>query len=328
MSKEVMTVGIDVGAEELWVAVKGRKPRSVGHDRAGIESLHRWVGRQAKGATVHYCLEATGVYGVHVASRLVSRDQVRVSIVNPAVIAAFGKTRLKRSKTDQIDAELIRLYAEQHHPAPWYPESRALRQLNLLVAQADALKNMLLRWDNRGHSHQFVLDLPAELTHTQRSVRRSLERQIERIEHAINNLCATEAELAQQVALLETIPGIARVSATRLLAYGGSRWQRYSARAMTAQAGLAPRHHRSGSSIDRKQRIDKQGDKRLRKTLYMPALVASSHNPALKKHYQRLCACGKPKKLALVACMRKLLVIAQAVIRTKKPFKPATQLLT
>ena len=328
MSKEVVTVGIDVGAEELWVAVKGRKPRSFVHTRTGIGALHRWVSRQAEDAVVHYCLEATGVYGVHVASRLVSLAGVRVSIINPAVIAAFGRTRSKRSKTDQIDAELIRCYGEQNQPALWRPESKALRQLAQLVAQADALKNILLQWDNRGHTQQFVLDLPVELTQTQRAVHRSLQRQLDKIERAVDNLCASDSELAQQVALLETIPGIARLTATRLLAYGGSRWLRYTARAMTAQAGLAPRHHRSGSSIDKKQRIDKQGDKRLRKTLYMPALVGSVHNPTLKKQYQRLCKQGKLKKVALVACMRKLLVIAQAVLVARKPFNPAINNLT
>jgi transposase len=328
MSKQVVTVGIDVGAEELWVAVKGRKPRSFKHRPTGIRSLHRWVSRRADGAIVHYCLEATGVYGVHVASQLVSLAGVRVSIVNPAVIAAFGRTRSKRSKTDQIDAELIRSYAEQNQPALWQPETGALRHLALLVAQADAIKNILLQWENRSHSHQFISDLPTEVRQTQRAVHRSLQRQLAKIERAIDNLCATDPELAHLVALLETIPGIGRRSATQLLAYGGSRWQRYSARAMTAQAGLAPRHHRSGSSIDRKQRIDKQGDARLRKALYMPALVGATHNPALKKQYQRLCHHGKLKKVALVACMRKMLVIAHAVIITKKPFNHALHPLT
>ena len=328
MSKRVVTVGIDVGAEELWVAVQGRKPRSFKHDRTGIGSLHRWVSRQAKEAVIHYCLEATGVYGVHVASRLVSLAGIRVSIINPAVIAAFGRARSKRSKTDQIDAELIRCYGEQNRPALWHPESPALRELALLVAQADALRDMILQWDNRGHTHKFVIDRPAELVRAQRAVHRSLQRQLDQIERMVDNLCATDSELAQQVALLETIPGIARRTATRLLAYGGSRWLRYSARAMTAQAGLAPRHHRSGSSVDRKQRIDKQGDRRLRKALYMPALVASIHNPTLKKHYQRLCKQGKLKKVALVACMRKLLVIAQAVLVTRKPFNPTINTLT
>jgi transposase len=321
MSKVVVTVGIDVGAEELWVSVEGRKPRCFAHSRPGINALHRWVCRQGNGV-VHYCLEATGVYGVHVASQLVSLAGVRVSIVNPAVIAAFGRTQLKRSKTDQIDAALIRRYAEQNQPALWQPERQALRQLGLLVAQADSLKGMLLQWDNRWHTQQFVSDLPAALVHTQRQVRRSLQRQLDKIERAIDDLCATDAELAQQIMLLETIPGIARRAATQLLAYGGSRWVRYSARAMTAQAGLAPKHHRSGSSIDKKQRIDKQGDARLRKALYMPALVGSVHNPALKQHYQNLCDHGKLKKVALVACMRKLLIIARAVLVSRKPFNP------
>lgn len=328
MSKQVVTVGIDVGATELWVAIRGRKPQLFEHSQAGMRSLHRWVSGQANGAVVHYCLEATGAYGVHVATYVVSLAEVRVSIVNPAVIAAFARTQMKRSKTDQIDAELIRVYAEQHQPPLWRPESGALRQLAALVAQNDALKEILQQWDNRRHTHQFISDLPAAVSKTQRAVRRALKTQLARVEQAIICLCAADAELAQQIALLETIPGIARRSATQLLAYGGSRWHTYSARAMTAQAGLAPKHHRSGSSIDRKQRIDKQGDRRLRKALYMPALVGIVHNPALKAVYRRLCHNGKLKKVALVACMRKLLVIVRAILTTKQPFTTATQPLT
>lgn len=323
MSKHVVTVGIDVGAEELWVAVSGYRPRRFVHSRSGIRSLHEWVCRQVGDVMVRYCLEATGVYSVHVAMQLVSLADVRVSIVNPAVIAAFARTRMKRSKTDQIDAELIRVYADQHQPAVWQPEPASLRQLSALVVQADSLKAMLQGWNNRGHCHHFTPDLPPAVRQTQKAVVRSLQHQLNKIERAIDHLCATDADLAQQVALLETIPGIARQSATRLLAYGGSRWQRYSARAMTAQAGLAPRHHRSGTSIDKHQRIDRRGDRRLRRALYMPALVGSRHNPTLKALYSRLCTNGKLKKVALIACMRKLLVLVRAILTTKKPYTAA-----
>ena len=329
MSKDGLTVGIDVGAEELWVAVGGRKPRSFTHSRSGITSLHHWVSEQANsGATIHYCLEATGVYGVHVATQLIARSGVTVSIINPAVIVAFARTRMKRSKTDQIDAELIRVYAEQQRPALWRPEPQALQHLTAMGAQADALKATLQQWENRGQTHQFVPQLPPVVAQTQRALVRSLKRQLNKLELAIRNLCAADADLAQQIALLETIPGIAMQSATRLLAYGGSRWHRYSARAMTAQAGLAPHHHRSGSSVDKKQRIDKQGDRRLRKALYMPALVGTVHNPCLRSVYQRLCGNGKLKKVALVACMRKLLVMAQAILISKTPFHATTLPLT
>jgi len=328
MSKSVVKVGIDVGASELWVAVPGRRPKAFEHTGAGIQGLHRWVHRLVDGNALHYCLEATGVYSVHAATRLLSFSDVTVSIVNPAVIAAFARTTMKRSKSDAIDAELIRRYAEQHQPSAWRPEAEPLRRLAALVAQADTLKGLLQQWDNHGHAQQFMPDLPATVQKTQRSVRRSLQRQLETIERTIDNLCATDQQLAHQVALLETIPGIARRAATQLLAYGGSRWIRYSARAMTAQAGLAPRHHSSGTSVAKKQRIDRQGDRRLRRALYMPALVGSRYNPALKKLYARLCANGKLKKVALVACMRKLLTIVRAILITKKPFECALRPLT
>ena len=328
MSKHVIVAGIDVGAEELWVAVAGHKPRPFKHNYAGIRSLHRWVSRQVKGTTVHYCFEATGTYSIHVAMRLLSLDDVRISIVNPSVIVAFARTQGRRSKTDPIDAEVIRRYAQHHRPPLWSPESKARRHLAMLVAQADALKGILRQWENRHHSYGFVHDLPMTIAQCQKSIKRSLSRQLRKLEQAINSLCATDSELAHQIALLETIPGIARCAATQLLAYGGSRWQRYSARAMTAQAGLAPKHHRSGSSVSKKERIDKQGDRRLRKALYMPALVGVRYNPILKEHYDRLCNNGKMKKVALTACMRKLLTIVRAILVSKRPFQSTNQHLT
>jgi len=323
MGKHVVTVGIDVGAEELWVAVEGRKPRSFVHSRSGIQSLHRWTSKRARGTIVHYCLEATGVYSVHAASELTRQRQAQVSIVNPVIIVAYARAERKRSKTDQIDAEVIRRYAAERRLPVWRPEPESLRHLAALVAQGDAIKRLLLQWNNREHAQKYIRDLPTEVRRNQRATRRHLENALARIERAIDALCATDAELAQQTALLETIPGIGRRSATRLLAYGGTRWRRYTANAMTAQAGLAPRHHRSGSSVEKKQRIDKQGDRRLRKALYMPALVGSRHNPTLKKLYRRLCDNGKLKKVALTACMRKLLLIVRAVLTKKAPFNMA-----
>jgi len=322
MSKQVLYVGIDVGCEELWVSVPGMKPKKFEHSKRGIRSLYNWAEKTAGDDQLHFCMEATGVYSISVASQMVSECQALVSIVNPAQIAAYGRVQMKRSKTDQLDAEVIRAYAESQKPVVWKPAPKSLQQLSALVTQSDAIKDCLGQWHNRHHAQEFMLDLPDEVKKTQRAIERSLKTQLKKIETAIANLCAQESTLAQQVALLCTIPGVADKSAVKLLAYGQNWLTETSAKALTAYAGLAPHHYQSGTSVRGKSRIDKRGNSKLRKTLYMPALVAVSHNPILKKFYQRLLNNGKPKKLALVAAMRKLLLISRAMLIAKKPFNP------
>ncbi len=328
MSKQVLYVGIDVGCEELWVSVPRMKPRRFEHSKRGIRSLYNWAARKAGDDQLHFCMEATGVYSISVSSQMVNEYQARISIVNPARITAYGRVQMKRSKTDQLDAEVIRNYAETQSPPIWIPAARPLRQLTSLVTQADAIKDCLGQWRNRHHAQKFVPDLPDEVKKTQRSIERSLTTQLKKIETAIANLCAQESTLAQQVALLCTIPGVADQSAVKLLAYGQNWLTERSAKALTAHAGLAPHHYQSGTSVRGKSRIDKRGNPKLRKTLFMPALVAVNHNPVLIRFYKRLLKNGKPKKLALVAAMRKLLLISRAMLMAKKTFNPKYSALT
>lgn len=320
MSKQVLYVGIDVGCSELWVSVPHRKPKKFEHSQRGIRSLYSWVTKEAGDNQLHFCMEATGVYSMSVANLLMEKHRALVSIVNPAQIKTFARLQMRRSKTDQIDAEIIRNYAETQSPALWKPASKQLQKLTALVTQADAIKESLGQWRNRHHAQNFIPDLPLEVKKSQRSIERSLTTQIKKVETAIKNLCAQEATLAQQVALLCTIPGVADQTAVKLLAYGQNWLTDKSAKALTAHAGLAPQHHQSGTSINRKSRIDKRGNPKLRKTLFMPALVAVHHNPILMTFYQRLLKNGKPKKLALVAVMRKLLILSRAILINQKPF--------
>lgn len=321
MSKQVLYVGIDVGSKELWVSIKGAKSKMFCHTHKGIRSLHSWCNKKSDDQPIHFCMESTGVYSVNLATWLLEKYQAVVSIVNPARIAAFGRVKMKRSKTDSIDAELIRNYAETHPPQVWKPASRSFRQLTALVTHADAIRDSLNQWRNRHHAQNYITDLPNEVKKSQRAIERHLTTELKKVEAAIAELIAKDTKLSQQVALLCSIPGIADKSAAKLIGYGQNWLTETSAKALTAYAGLAPHHYQSGTSVYRKSRIDKRGNAKLRKTLFMPALVAIQHNHDLKKVYERLVENGKPKKLALVAVMRKLLIISRAILITEIPFR-------
>ena len=321
MSKDVFYVGIDVGQEELWVAVEGCRARRFRHTVHGIKSLYGWVKECSNGSPLHLCMEATGVYSESLAVYLNSLGEMTISIVNPALIRSFGRAQLRRTKTDAVDAQVILAFAQSQRPAGWVKPSGAMQQLHELVTQLDALKEDLQRWTNRGHNHKYQKHLPAVVKRTQKAMVTSIKRQIDKLEQALEELCQENEQLDSQVRLLCTIPGIAQLTATHLLAYGKNHLWEYSPKALTAHAGLAPGHRQSGISIKGKSHIAKQGNRSLRKTLYMPTLVAIKHNPVLRAKYEQLVANGKPKKLAVVACMRKMLLLTQTILRKKEPFK-------
>ena len=119
MSKSTFYVGVDVGKDELCVAVEGHKPRSFKHTPCGIKGLYHWTGRLAGEALLHFCMESTGVYSRSLAVRFGSFAGVEVSIVNPAQIAAYAKAQLRRTKTDGVDAAVILSFAQSQKPLPW-----------------------------------------------------------------------------------------------------------------------------------------------------------------------------------------------------------------
>lgn len=328
MSKDVFYVGIDVGSREVWASVAGLKPKPFRHSAKGIESLRGWAGKHAAGVQLHFCLEGTGVYGVSIATLLLRVPETRVSMINPAQIKAFANAQLRRCKTDQVDAEVIRQFAEATQPPTWQPPSKSQRQLSELVLLRDQLNAEIQRWQNRRHSREYLNDVPPLVKQTHQSLLRSLKRQLQKIETAIVAFVAQDANTAQQVALLSTIPGIAQQSAVQLLAYGQNWLTDRSAKALVAHSGLAPHPKQSGSSLNKKGSLDKRGNWRLRKALYMPALTAIQHNPVIKAFYTKLCARGKAKMVALAAAMKKLLLIARAVLIHKKPFNPKLKPLT
>jgi len=322
MSKERFYVGVDVGCSEVWVMAGHGKTRKFSNDHQGAKQLYRWAKEKSGEQLLHFCMEATGVYSQGLAVRLLGQGGCEVSIVNPAQIASFAKAQMRRSKTDQLDAEVIWDYAQSQQPHSWQPERQSVQHLSALVTQADALRKTLRSWNNRCHAHDYHPDLPQTVRATTKKVEQVLERQLEKVEEEISRLCQADEELNRDVELLCSIPGVAELTATRLLAYGKSALTQRSPKQLTAHAGLAPRHRQSGTSINGRSRLSKQGDARLRCLLYMPTIAAITFNPIIRHHYQRHLNNHKPKMVAMMACMKKLLLIAQAILISQKPFNP------
>ena len=328
MDKSRFCVGVDVGKDELVVAVEGGKPRAFGTTTAEVKRLYSWLRKCSGGAPIHVGMEATGVYSTKVALKLVECDQVTVSVINPAQIVSHGRVLLRRTKTDSVDAQVILDFVVKHCPPPWEPPSEAHRRLSSLVGQSDAIKAEIGQWRSRQHAHKHTSDLPREVVKSAAKIMRILQQELVKIETAIEQLCQQDKRLAEDIAITTSIIGIGNCSAAQILAHGGDALTRRTRRQLDAHAGLAPAQRQSGTSVRGKPHLAKQGNARLRRALYMPTLVAVHHNPVLKRYYQRLLDKGKLKKVALAACMRKMLNLVRALLIKRERFNPEYQPLT
>ena len=316
------TLGVDISKDsfhvELSINNKLRHRRFVNR-KEGFAELGAWLTKH-KAPAVHVCLEATGPYSEGLALYLHEQGH-RVSVINPAQIKAFGQSELLRNKDDRPDAALIRRFCEKQQPTVWTPPSAHLRELQALTRHLENLLETRQQQMNRlevTNTKEVAKSLRKLLTH--------LEAQIKRTERQINDHVDRHPELKQQCQLLESIPGIGKRTATRLMAEIEHISQYKSARQVAAYAGLTPRNNRSGTRRGQ-TRLSKTGNARVRKALFLPAMVAKRHNPLVRSFCQRLAQHGKNKMQLVGAAMRKLIHIAFGVLKSGKVFDPDHELL-
>jgi transposase len=330
-------IGVDVGKDELVTALTNRegnisgKPKSFPNNLGGFKRIQKWAKRIGKEMSVdafHLCMEATGIYGEKLAFYFYREDGFTVSVINPAQIHSFARATLKRTKTDKVDAELIAVYAAIQKPGAWEPEPENILHIRQLVRRHDALKTSLTKETNRLKQLQKCQWPRKEVVASIKRQVGALKREIAALSSACEELVNADPVLKENHGLILSIKGIGKLSAFKLLAEMGGAVQKRKAKQIAAHSGLTPREHSSGSSVRGKARISKVGNKFLRTALYMPALVAIRHNPPIKAFYERLLEVGKPKKVALVACMRKLLYIVYGVLKNKTAFDPNFHLRT
>jgi transposase len=266
----------------------------------------------------HICMEATGRHSLGVALALYDAGHV-VSVVNPAQIRDFARTKLGRNKTDKVDAALIREYTELFSPQPWMPPSPAMRRLRELQTVRAGMVANRAEWKNRlgsGLGDSTAIKVATTTIDYFTS-------QLATIDRAIGETIDQDVELRSRRELLLSVIGVGETLAALLLTEMPEPAVLRRSGEIVAYAGLNPSHHRSGTSIDRPTRISKIGNATLRSSLYMPALSAMRFNPAVAALVARLKNAGrlKPKQI-VVAAMRKLLVLCFGVLKTGKRFDP------
>lgn len=312
-------LGIDIAKATfhvtlLWPAEGRRRHTVCANTPAGCAELLAWVTRQGV-RTVHAGLEATGTYGDLVATTLVDAGH-QVSLLNPAILHHYAKSRLLRAKTDAVDADLLADYTAKEQPALWTPLPREVRELQALVRRLDALLGMQTEERNRqqagGLTPAVADSIAAVLAH--------LDAQIDAVRRQIRAHIDQHPGLRTQRDLLTSIPGIGDTTAALLLAELFSK-AFTSARQAAAFAGVVPRPHDSGTHVGRRV-MCKTGSPRLRKGLYFPAIAAIRCNPSLQPLAYRLRAAGKPPMLVIGAAMRKLIHLAYGVLKSGRAYDP------
>ncbi len=310
-------LGIDIAKQRVEVAllVEGKiKNKSFKNAPDGFEALALWL-RKLGIQQVAACLEATGNYGEGLAIYLHDAGHT-VSIVNPARIKGFAQSELTRTKTDKVDAGIIARFCLAMKPASWIPPSPEIRSLRALVRRAGSLIEMRSQEKNRlSTAHESVTPLIKEHIDY-------LDKEIKKVRDQIADLIDQDPHLRQKRDLLTSIPGIGKATIAALLADLDNLGKFTHVRELVAFIGLAPRETLSGSSIKGKPRLCKTGNARLRKALYMPALVSIRYNPVMITFYKRLKERGKNGKVIVCAIMRKLVHVIFGVLKSGKKYDP------
>jgi transposase len=304
MECQAVAVGIDVSKAELAIASYPTEERWT--SRTTPEAIEEVVRRLAALQPTVIVVEATGGYEMAVVAACAAVP-LPVAVVNPRQVRAFAQALGRTAKTDAIDAHVLALFGARVQPAPRAVPDAATQALAALVARRRQLLEMLGAEQRRLEQ--------ATTNAVRRDLRnhiRWLERRVTDVDDEIGGAIHGSPIWRVQDDLLQSVPGIGPTVARTLLAELPE-LGRLDRRAIAALVGVAPFNRDSGQW--RGRRMIWGGRASVRTSLYMAALVATRHNATLKRFYQRLRAAGKPPKVALVAVMRKLLTIVNAMIK-------------
>jgi transposase len=306
-------VGIDVAKAHLDVAVRPTDEQwRVPHEEPGISAL---ADRLVALAPTLVVLEATGGREVGLVAALAAAG-VPVAVVNPRQVRRFAQAVGQLAKTDALDAQLLARFADVVRPTPRPVPDAEAQRLGALLARRQQVVAMITAERQRCETA-----VPAVQVRI-RAHLRWLEAELADLDGQLQDAVQASPAWREREDLLRSVPGIGPTTAFTLLAELPE-LGKLGRKAIAALVGVAPLACDSGTL--RGRRLVWGGRARVRSVLYMATLVATRHNPVIRAFYSKLCAAGKPKKVALVACMHKLLLILNAILRQGSPWSvPAT----
>jgi transposase len=305
-------VGIDVSKETWDVHIRPQgESKSFSADKEGFQQLLKFLPQPGSCLIV---IEASGGYEADLLADLLDAEHIAAR-VNPRQIRDFAKSCGQLAKTDQLDAKVLALFGEKMEPPPTAKIRAAQRELAALVTRRRQLIAMQTMERNRQDQARSKL--------AKRSIEkllRTLKEEIDKVTADIRKLVEKDDDWRAKAQILESVPGVGPTTSATLVAELPELGDINRAQ-IAALAGVAPYNHDSGTQ--RGTRVIRGGRASVRSALYMATISAVRFNPVIKAFAQRLAAAGKPFKVRLIACMRKLLTILNVLVKTKQYWSPA-----
>ena len=306
-----VSIGIDVAKATLDLhLLPSEQDHRLPNTTPGHEQLKKLLPSPAHCLIV---LEATGGYEREIVANLTEAGY-RVAVINPKRARDFAKALGLLAKTDRIDARVLALFAERVQPTPLKKTPEKQAEIQQLVARRRQLIDLRTQESNRWEITKAKLARKSI-----QAVLNLLQRQIHDIEGAIEALVESDDDWRNKAQLIESVPGLGEVTANTLVA-DVPELGKLNRQQISALIGLAP-YNRDSGTLKGKRAIA-GGRKSVRCVLYMAALAARRFNPVIKAFADRLAQHGKPPKVILTACMRKLLVILNSIVKSGRPWNP------
>lgn len=305
--------GIDISKLTFDVVNQDGNHIQLTNDSAGFDKLYKTIPKDC------LCImEATGVYHLQLAIYLFKKG-IAVAVINPLRIKRFIQMNLKRNKTDKSDARMISLYGQTQKVEPWKPIEKVLDEckdiyvvMEQYITISTRLKNKIDSLKSKKSTHSLIKNIEKQITSLKVSIK-ELENEL------ITKIKSYDSELLSNI---KSIKGIGERTAMLLIISTNGFKDFKSAKQLSSFFGLAPVERTSGTSVNGARRISKIGNSLVRNKLFMCSLPASKFNKTCCDLYQRLLAKGKPKKVALIAVVNKLLKIVFAISKSGLPYDP------
>lgn len=324
------SVGIDVSAESLQVRLgmvstnrKTRYSRSqqFPNTEQGFRQMLKWVRSEGPLQQWWFIMEATGVYYEHLAYYL-HQAGLSVCVLVAHRAKHYAKSLPVKSKTDAIDARLLARYGLERQPEPWQPASSRLRTIKTLLRERQQLQTQHTRLTNRRHAARRAWGHPeSSLRRLDEQITRITE-YIDQINQQLEALWQTEQALAEPISRIAEVAGLGTQSVLQVVAETNGFALIGNRNQLASYVGLDVMLDQSGKRQGT-SKISKKGNTHIRQALYMPAVCASQHNRALRAFYQRLVERHPDrKKVALVAVMRKILLLIYSLWKSGQEYDP------
>ncbi len=312
MTSESQTnvVGIDVSKRRLDMNVYGEtQVTSWDNDKRGVDDLGQRLSQMKPQLVV---VEASGGVEIPLVVELAQRE-LPVAVVNPTRVRNFARAAGQLAKTDAIDARIIAAFGAKLSPGVKQIVSAQRQELAALVNRRYQVVIMITAEKNR------LATTPASVQERVIKHLDWLAEELTALDAAVNQLVLADEVWQEEAIILESAPGVGQVTVVTLLADLPELGQ-LNRQKIAALVGLAPFNRDSGPKRGKRRIFG--GRASIRRVLYMATLSAIRHNPVIREFYQRLLLAGKPKKVALTACMRKLLTILNAMMRSRQCWNP------